>query len=203
MLRHIKAICATGLLLAVLLAGCASAPREAPATGSALPLRLDRVQSLEQDGVTVQVAIPTDEASSEVFGVRLAEHDLQPIWLRIENASDVDYWLFPIAIDEDYYSADEAALVTGAKLEKDERAALTEVGGDGGGGRLGREHGCEVECTVVQRGLCGGGEAVVERDEGVEEAGAGHGVCGLGGGLGRRGRGGEEGCERDVCGGGG
>jgi LssY C-terminus len=127
MLRLIKAVCGTGLLLCVLLAGCASAPHEAPATETALPLRLDRVQRLEQDGVTVQVAIPTDEASSGVFGVALAENGIQPIWLRVENASDVDYWLFPIAIDEDYYSADEAALATGAKLGKDERAALAKL----------------------------------------------------------------------------
>jgi hypothetical protein len=33
-------------------------------------------------------------------------------------------WLLPIAIDPDYYSADEAALVTGAKLSDEERADL-------------------------------------------------------------------------------
>lgn len=124
--RHIESVRTAALLLVVLLAGCASAPHEAPATANTLPLRLDRAQSLERDGVTVQVAIPTDEASSAVFGVALAQHDIQPIWLRIENASDVDYWLFPIAIDEDYYSADEAALVTGAKLEKEAQAKLAE-----------------------------------------------------------------------------
>ena len=114
------------MLAAGLLPGCASAPHEAPPAADALPLRLERIQTLEQDGVTVQVSIPTDEASSSFFGVPLARNGIQPIWLRLENTSDVDYWLLPIAIDQDYYSADEAALVTGAKLAADQRPALAE-----------------------------------------------------------------------------
>jgi hypothetical protein len=57
--------------------------------------------------------------------VKLADFNIQPIWMRIENESDVDYWLLPIAIDPDYYSADEAALVTGAKFSKQELADNT------------------------------------------------------------------------------
>jgi hypothetical protein len=82
------------------------------------------MQVLEQDGVTVRVNIPSEAEAATLFGVNLAEHGIQPIWLRLENASDVDYWLLPIAIDPDYYSADEAGLVAGARLSKDERAAL-------------------------------------------------------------------------------
>ena len=54
---------------------------------------------------------PTEEQAARFFGVPLAEANIQPIWLRIENTSDHDYWLLPISIDPDYYSADEAALV--------------------------------------------------------------------------------------------
>jgi hypothetical protein len=39
----------------------------------------------------------------------------------------VDYWLLPVAIDSDYYSADEAAFVTGAQLPKDRRDGNTAV----------------------------------------------------------------------------
>jgi hypothetical protein len=91
------------------------------------PLPLDRVQTAQQDGVTVQVAIPTEEEAARHFGVPLAARGVQPIWLSITNASDVDYWLLPIAIDPDYYSADEAALVTGVKLTAEQRAAATRL----------------------------------------------------------------------------
>ncbi|MBK7902166.1 MAG: LssY C-terminal domain-containing protein [Proteobacteria bacterium] len=88
-----------------------------------LPLQLGRLRTQQQDGVTVQLAIPTEEQAAKHFGVPLAEAGIQPIWLRIENTSDHDYWLLPVSIDPDYYSADEVALVTLKKVPKDQRAA--------------------------------------------------------------------------------
>jgi hypothetical protein len=79
-------------------------------------------QQVSGDGVTVNVAIPTEEEVSLRFGASLAAAGIQPIWLRIENASDTDYWLLPIAIDPDYYSADEVALVMQDRLPKEMRA---------------------------------------------------------------------------------
>jgi len=107
------------LLIAVLLAGCAAGPAQPPSAETAQPLKLGRIQSLEQHGVTVHIAIPSDDDASQFFGVNLAEHGLQPIWIRVENDTDVGYWLLPVAIDPDYYSADEAATVTGAHLPQD------------------------------------------------------------------------------------
>jgi hypothetical protein len=115
------------------LGGCAGGPSAATATSSpepgqeALPLDLGRVQTLTEDGVTVQVTIPTEERAAQLFGVDLAKLGIQPIWLRIQNLSDVDYWLLPIAIDRDYYSADEAALVAGAKPGTSAGAALQQT----------------------------------------------------------------------------
>jgi hypothetical protein len=86
-----------------------------------LPLHLGRLRTLQQDGVTVHLAIPTEEQAAKFFGVPLAEAGIQPIWLRIENNSDHDYWLLPVSIDPDYYSADEVALVTLKKVPKDQR----------------------------------------------------------------------------------
>ena len=57
----------------------------------------------------------------------LAAAGIQPIWLRIENTSGHDYWLLPISIDPDYYSADEVALVTLKKVPKDQRAAHADL----------------------------------------------------------------------------
>ena len=90
-------------------------------------MKLGRIQSMEQDGVTVEVSIPTDDEASRYFGVPLDEYDIQPIWLRIDNSSDVDYWLMPIAVDQDYFSADEAGLVTGAGLPKARRPDNTRL----------------------------------------------------------------------------
>ncbi len=86
-------------------------------------LHLGRLRTLQQDGVTVHLAIPTEEQAAKFFGVPLAAAGIQPIWLRIENTSDHDYWLLPVSIDPDYYSADEVALVTLKKVPKDQRPA--------------------------------------------------------------------------------
>ena len=106
-------------LAAALLAGCAAGPSPPPAADAAQSLKLQRVQSLEEHGVTVRIAIPADDDASQFFGVNLAEHGLQPIWIRIENDSNIGYWLLPVAIDPDYYSADEAAAATGSDLPQD------------------------------------------------------------------------------------
>jgi hypothetical protein len=105
----------------MLLSGCATLSSYHPDADRNLPMKLGRVQVLEQDGVTVHVSIPTDDQASEYFGVPLADYAIQPIWMRIENTSDVDFWLMPIAVDPDYYSADEAAMVTGANLSRESR----------------------------------------------------------------------------------
>jgi len=89
-----------------------------------LPVNLPRTQTQSRDGVTVSVSIPPAAVAAQKFGAPLAEHGIQPVWIRIENDSDFDYWLMNIALDADYYSADEAALVAGAKLGKEAREGL-------------------------------------------------------------------------------
>jgi len=117
----------TLLVLGMLLTGCALEPAYRPEARKNLPMKLGRVQSLEQDGVTVHVSIPTDDDASRYFGVALSDYGIQPIRLRIENDSNVDFWLMPIALDPDYYSADEAARVTGANLSSDDLARNTRL----------------------------------------------------------------------------
>jgi hypothetical protein len=109
------------LLSLILLSGCAQPLPRPPDVEDALPIKLGRIQTIEQDSVTVQVSIPTDDEASRFFGSNLAKHDIQPIWMRITNHSDVDYWLMPFAVDPDYYSADEAALIIGAGRPRDLR----------------------------------------------------------------------------------
>ncbi len=112
------------MLACLVLAGCAAGPVYPPAADQNLPMQLGRIQTLKQEGVTVQVSIPTDDEASRFFGVPLAEHDIQPIWMRIDNTSDAGYWLMPIAVDPDYYSPDEAALATGAKMRDKDQDAI-------------------------------------------------------------------------------
>lgn len=108
--RYLAALLA--LAFSIVIAGCAHKQLELSDAQDDLEPALGRIQTISEKNVTIQVSIPTDVVASQFFGVELAKHDIQPVWIRVQNHSDTDYWLLPIAIDPDYYSADEAALVT-------------------------------------------------------------------------------------------
>jgi hypothetical protein len=117
--RRCRSLCLFAILLTLLLTACSSMTEYDPGADRNLPMKLGRIQSMEQYGVSVEVSIPTDDNASRYFGVPLARYGIQPIWIQIVNRGDIDYWLLPNAIDPDYYSADEAALLSGEDLPAD------------------------------------------------------------------------------------
>jgi hypothetical protein len=55
------------------------------------------------------VAVLSAEESRQLFGVNLAGKDIQPVWVRVQNADSVPYWLMSAGLDPDYFSPLEAA----------------------------------------------------------------------------------------------
>ena len=49
---------------------------------------------------------------------------MQPVWLRIRNESAAGLWLLVVAIDPEYYSADEVASIAGGSLSESAFASL-------------------------------------------------------------------------------
>lgn len=108
------------LLAAASLAGCKSfAPVEGPSPPDPAAVRTNVL-----DEATVSVAVLTDEQSRARFGVDLAEHGLQAIWLRIENRSPQVMWFQVPALDLDYYSADEVAYLCRGDVPKADFEAM-------------------------------------------------------------------------------
>jgi hypothetical protein len=70
---------------------------------------LERAQIRTQDGVEVTVAVPSDRESNRLFGVRLARHRLQAVWIEVLNGSDESLWLDRVQLDPGYYTPQEAA----------------------------------------------------------------------------------------------
>ncbi|MDW3095520.1 MAG: LssY C-terminal domain-containing protein [Gammaproteobacteria bacterium] len=99
---------------------CANQPAMELIEDKPLPINLTRNQQQSQDDVTVHLAIPTAIQTEVYFNTQLDKFNIQPIWLKIENMSNVDYWLLPYAIDQSYYTADEVAFITSKHLEKHE-----------------------------------------------------------------------------------
>ena len=70
---------------------------------------LERVQSRCESEVETRVAVPSDRESERIFGVRLARHSLQAVWLEVVNGSGEPLWLDRVQLDPDYYTPLEAA----------------------------------------------------------------------------------------------
>src|SRR4029453_2996163 len=96
---------APGLVLALVAAACV---RYDPKPVAEVPF-LARAQTQEEGGVRVLVAVPDAKESERGFGGPLARKDVQPVWLQVDNASDVPWGLLKRTIDPSYYSPAEAA----------------------------------------------------------------------------------------------
>jgi hypothetical protein len=98
---------AFSLAATLALAACASVEFAPPATDPQPYLARANAQVQTQDGVRVAVAVLRPEESRAVFGLPLADRGVQPVWIRIENASDRPYRLMPAYLDHDYFSPHE------------------------------------------------------------------------------------------------
>jgi hypothetical protein len=70
---------------------------------------LARAQSEAQDEVTVTTAALSAAESATLFGVELADDDIQPVWIEIENRDDAAYWYMHRYTDPMYFSPAEVA----------------------------------------------------------------------------------------------
>jgi LssY C-terminus len=70
---------------------------------------LERGLTRQDAEVEVTVAVPGDRESQSIFGVRLARHRLQAVWVEIMNGGMEPLWLDRIELDPDYYTPLEVA----------------------------------------------------------------------------------------------
>jgi LssY C-terminus len=68
-----------------------------------------RAQQKSANGIKVNVSALGARESQQSFGEDLARHNIQPVWLSIENETDEQLVFLPITMDPDYYSAYEVS----------------------------------------------------------------------------------------------
>jgi LssY C-terminus len=68
--------------------------------------------------VEATVAVPSDGETERVFGVRLARHGLQAVWLQVVNDGSEPLWLDRIRIDPNYFTPLEAAQLAHFRMGK-------------------------------------------------------------------------------------
>ena len=70
---------------------------------------MTRAQQKSAPGIKVDASALGASESRQFFGENLARHNIQPVWLSIENQTDDQLAFIPIAMDPDYYSPYEVA----------------------------------------------------------------------------------------------
>ncbi len=68
-----------------------------------------RAQQKSAPGIKVSASALGARESQRSFGENLADYDVQPVWLSIENETDDQLVYLPIAMDPDYYSPYEVS----------------------------------------------------------------------------------------------
>lgn len=106
----IRAAARSGVLVLLVLAASGCATTFAP-DRLATPDELRDVKTRSIGEVSVSTSILTDEQARQHFGVDLARHELQALWLSVRNGSDRRLWFIRNMLDPDFYSADEVALL--------------------------------------------------------------------------------------------
>jgi hypothetical protein len=91
--------------MAWILAGCATYK---PAPASYQPY-LERIERQTNGAVVAEVAVLGRKEAEKMFGLPLHEKNIQPVWLRLSNASTNQYYFLPAGLDPDYHPASEVA----------------------------------------------------------------------------------------------
>ena len=61
------------------------------------------------DNVRVTTAVPSAAETESIFGVKLYNRNIQPVWVKVENLGDDALWFLPVGLDESYYTPIETS----------------------------------------------------------------------------------------------
>ena len=107
-MRHIYLLLQVGFISVIAVCGCTVYQKPSPFFD--VPFQ-ERSQSKVDGDVRVTVAVLSAEESRQLFGVNLAGKNIQPVWIKVQNASSDHYWLISSGMAQDYFSPLEASYV--------------------------------------------------------------------------------------------
>jgi hypothetical protein len=91
------------LTVTLLVLACSTAEKPPP------PDLQQRTQTQERDAVRVTVGVPTAAEAAAIYGVDLAEKQVQPVWVEVRNGAAVPYWFLSSGLDPNSFSSSETA----------------------------------------------------------------------------------------------
>ena len=69
----------------------------------------ERAATRGDDDVRVSVSVLSAAESREVYGVDLADKDIQPVWIQVTNTGNASFWLISTGLDPNFFPPSEAA----------------------------------------------------------------------------------------------
>jgi hypothetical protein len=103
--HRMSSVRVTAVLCVILVAACS---KYVPPTSGTVDFH-SRAETQTDGQVSVTAVVLSAEDIKKAFGAPLLENDIQPVWLRIENHDDREYFLMALAADPNYFSPSEAA----------------------------------------------------------------------------------------------
>jgi len=85
---------------------------------------LERVQAKIENNVRLKTAVPSAQETRQIFGVDLYGHDIQPVWIEIDNRDEKPIWFFPLGVDPLYFTPLEAAFLSHFRFSADANAKM-------------------------------------------------------------------------------
>jgi hypothetical protein len=96
------------LIICIVLFMNACATFKKPAMINEAPIQ-KRALTKEANGIRASAAVVGDKEARQIFGIDLSRKNIQAVWIEIENNSDRQLVLLPIAIDSEYLAPLEVA----------------------------------------------------------------------------------------------
>ena len=95
--------CARIFLVAVLLVAAVAPESQAAEQSSLAPRQVpppnDRLHVQSERELRLTTAVPSAIEAQEIFGFQLYRNNVQPVWVKVENLSDVEMQLLPVGLD--------------------------------------------------------------------------------------------------------
>ncbi|WP_035880397.1 LssY C-terminal domain-containing protein [Cupriavidus sp. BIS7] len=105
------------IVVTATLGGCAGSKPTASDPGYQ-----ERAVTRTEGGLRVSTAVLSPEESLAVYGVPLADKNIQPVWIEVQNREDRNYFLLSPGLDPNFFPASEAAEAFAGNTSRDQLA---------------------------------------------------------------------------------
>lgn len=111
-------------MLVAIFIGCVLAACTATRSTVSVPGYQNRAVTRTEGGIRVSTAALSPDESVAIYGVPLADREIQPVWIEVENHEDHSYFLLSPGVDPNFFPASEAAEAFAGTVSHDQRTDL-------------------------------------------------------------------------------